>query len=150
MGANYIAKCIHLSGLDTENCPENILDVAIIGAGICGTYTAYRLREKYEKIGLFESTDRIGGRLYTAKLPNGINVELGGMRFYDEHYHWNKTVMDMGLTPILFGGDHPSRHSLYYMRQTRRRFNESAKVSDFPGYNVRPDEVGKTESQLHW
>ena len=74
-------------------------DVAIIGGGASGIYTAWRMllqgtkdspqlkkwikaRGKL-KIAVFEASDRIGGRILSAKSPNLPNVvcEIGGMRY---------------------------------------------------------------------
>ncbi|MFN9614016.1 MAG: NAD(P)-binding protein, partial [Dolichospermum sp.] len=46
---------------------SNTIDVAIIGGGISGIYSAWRLaNEKNDlKISLFESSERLGGRLYS-------------------------------------------------------------------------------------
>lgn len=62
------------------------VDVAVIGGGVSGVYSAWRLQKaqgKKQKIALYEYSDRIGGRLYSRTLPDMPNVvaELGGMRF---------------------------------------------------------------------
>ncbi|MEG4574222.1 NAD(P)/FAD-dependent oxidoreductase [Microcoleus sp. N3A4] len=58
---------------------------AVIGAGVAGTYCAWRLKKNNPKdnVALFEYSDRIGGRLLTTHLPEipNVNAELGGMRF---------------------------------------------------------------------
>ena len=58
-------------------------DIAIIGAGVAGTYTAWRLRNQGKKITVYEYSDRIGGRCYTVKFPGipDVNKEMGAMRF---------------------------------------------------------------------
>ncbi len=58
-------------------------DVAIIGAGISGTYAAWRLRHTGRKIGIFEQWDRIGGRIHTHRLPGmpELHAELGAMYY---------------------------------------------------------------------
>lgn len=73
-------------------------DIAIIGGGTSGIYTAWRmlleadsspkLKEWKEKrgqlkIGIFEKSKRIGGRILSAKAPGLPDVvcEIGGMRF---------------------------------------------------------------------
>ena len=58
-------------------------DVAIIGAGISGTYAAWRLRHSGRKIGIFEQWDRIGGRIHTHRLPGmpELHAELGAMYY---------------------------------------------------------------------
>ncbi|HZV68696.1 MAG TPA: FAD-dependent oxidoreductase [Saprospiraceae bacterium] len=68
-------------------------EVAIIGAGASGLYSAYRLVNAKEdnslpasQVQVFEMSSRIGGRLHSVKLP-GMNVigELGGMRYMSSH-----------------------------------------------------------------
>ena len=68
-----------LTDVDLSACD----DVAIIGAGIAGSYAAWRLRNQGQKITVFEYSDRIGGRCHTIKFPGipDINIELGAMRF---------------------------------------------------------------------
>ena len=58
-------------------------DIAIVGAGIAGSYSAWRLRNQDKKITVYEYSDRIGGRCHTVKFPNipDVNVEMGAMRF---------------------------------------------------------------------
>ncbi|MGB3079291.1 MAG: FAD-dependent oxidoreductase [Saprospiraceae bacterium] len=69
-------------------------EVAIVGAGTSGLYSAYRLTTQNgnhlplpaSQVQIFEMSDRIGGRLHSVKLP-GMNVigELGGMRYMSSH-----------------------------------------------------------------
>ena len=72
-------------------------DVAIVGGGISGIYTAWRLmmadkidapfvkksKDQKLRIAIFEGSDRIGGRLLTARAPGfpHMNCEIGGMRY---------------------------------------------------------------------
>jgi hypothetical protein len=68
----------------------NQYDITIVGAGISGIYTAYKLvkRNPHTKILLLESSNRIGGRLHTvtcncptdAKHAN-VLLDVGGARF---------------------------------------------------------------------
>jgi hypothetical protein len=61
------------------------LDYLIIGGGIAGLYTAWRLSEHTDpsiSVGLLESSDRIGGRLLSIKTPVLRQVaNLGAMRY---------------------------------------------------------------------
>ncbi|MFL6862549.1 MAG: NAD(P)-binding protein, partial [Allosphingosinicella sp.] len=62
------------------------LDIAIVGGGCAGTYSAWRLQPELgedNSIGLFEYSDRIGGRLYSVAVPGipSMKAELGGMRY---------------------------------------------------------------------
>lgn len=66
------------------------LDVAIIGAGVSGLYSAYRLTNAAaaggysQKVQIFEMGHRIGGRLFSVTLPKmNVSAELGGMRYLD-------------------------------------------------------------------
>lgn len=72
-----------------QNEPTNkAIDVAIIGAGVSGLYSAYRLTNDEKSpmpakdVQVFEMSDRIGGRLESVELPGmTITGELGGMRY---------------------------------------------------------------------
>lgn len=58
-----------------------MLDVAIVGGGVAGSYCAYRLAGS-RHVALFEASRRIGGRLWSAPLKNDGGVaEIGGMYF---------------------------------------------------------------------
>lgn len=66
------------------------LDVAIVGAGVSGLYSAYRLMNEAaatgspQKVQIFEMGHRIGGRLLSVTLPKmNVSAELGGMRYLD-------------------------------------------------------------------
>jgi hypothetical protein len=64
--------------------PEQTLDVAVVGGGVSGIYSAWRLLTdgKAKQITVFEASDHIGGRLLSIpppKIPNMV-AELGGMR----------------------------------------------------------------------
>jgi monoamine oxidase len=67
---------------------DDILDFAIVGGGISGIYTAWRLLKQNpdKRIAVFEADDHIGGRLLSLKAPhiNTMVAELGGMRFLPE------------------------------------------------------------------
>jgi monoamine oxidase len=76
------------------------LDFAIVGGGVSGLYTAWRLlvdaRERGAappSIAVFESGARTGGRLLTwlpAGPGGGLRAELGGMRFFSQQeLVWN-------------------------------------------------------------
>lgn len=62
---------------------ENI-DIAVIGAGVSGVYSAWRLKQANanSKVVVFEASDRIGGRLLSVRPPDipDMVAELGGMR----------------------------------------------------------------------
>ena len=54
--------------------------IAIVGAGMAGLNTAYKLQQVGLRARVFEGADRTGGRMFTAKdlLGDGLTTELGG------------------------------------------------------------------------
>ncbi|MDQ8704087.1 FAD-dependent oxidoreductase [Streptomyces sp. LHD-70] len=56
-------------------------DVLIVGAGAAGVTTAYQLRESGLDIGVYESSDRIGGRTRSVGI-GGLAVNTGAMFIY--------------------------------------------------------------------
>ena len=69
----------------TPNTPNaglsSVVDTAIVGAGIGGTYAAWQLKKSplfaSTNIHLFESTDRIGGRFHSPILAGGCDPAAG-------------------------------------------------------------------------
>jgi monoamine oxidase len=63
------------------------IDIAIVGAGVSGVYSAWRLKQtdSKRKIVVFEGSDRIGGRLLSVAPPDNPDMvaELGGMRILE-------------------------------------------------------------------
>ena len=60
--------------------------VIIIGAGLTGLLTAYRLQELGFDVKVFEARVRIGGRIHTLQSGNA-KVEMGATWFNDSHFH---------------------------------------------------------------
>ncbi|MFZ4928001.1 flavin monoamine oxidase family protein [Chryseobacterium sp. Mn2064] len=72
--------------LDSGMHPDLKVEVAIIGAGTSGLYSAYRLvadkKFKAHEVQIFDMSNKLGGRLESVIMP-GMNFwgELGGMRY---------------------------------------------------------------------
>lgn len=68
----------------TDNNNDEVLDVAIVGGGVSGVYSGWRLITKggRKKVTVFEASDHVGGRLLSVPAPGIGNMvaELGGMR----------------------------------------------------------------------
>jgi monoamine oxidase len=88
----------------TSAQPEHV----IAGGGVSGLYTAWRIlldaKERGKatpKVLVFESSDRVGGRLLTwlpAGATGGLRAELGGMRFFEEQEMvWNLMKTKLGF-----------------------------------------------------
>ena len=56
--------------------------VVVIGAGLAGLTSAYRLQQKGFDVEVYEARNRVGGRLFTVNL-NGAPAELGGQNITD-------------------------------------------------------------------
>jgi monoamine oxidase len=56
--------------------------IAIIGAGIAGLNAAYQLKKAGHHATVFEARSRVGGRMLSAKLGNGLIVDLGATHQY--------------------------------------------------------------------
>lgn len=67
------------------------IDIAIVGGGVSGVYSAWRLKTKYpeKSIVVYEGSDHVGGRLLSVVPPGIPNMvaELGGMRILENTQH---------------------------------------------------------------
>ncbi|MDK9763314.1 FAD-dependent oxidoreductase [Vibrio sp. D420a] len=139
------------------------IDIAIVGGGVSGVYSAWRLQQTYgntKKIELFEYSNRIGGRLYSRTLPGLPNVvaELGGMRFIPEDHIMVSTLVDelkletkdfpMGSKLPLYPSDKASsveagsENNLFYLRGQYFRYRDFAECPDKIPYNLEETERG--------
>ena len=57
------------------NAPAHVI---VVGAGVAGLVAARRLSDRGLDVLVLEARDRVGGRLWSHRLPNGEIVELGG------------------------------------------------------------------------
>jgi monoamine oxidase len=103
------------------------LDIAIVGAGVSGVYTAWRLAtsEQYRtaRIAVFELSDRVGGRLLSAQPPGmpDVTVELGGMRFFSTQRYVNALVNNELKLPVVeLPADEPENIGFFRGQRYRR------------------------------
>ncbi len=76
-------------------------DIAIVGGGIAGLYCGLQA-DPDKNVALFESTDRIGGRIETVSME-GFNTEYGAMRFDpSKQLMTGKLIQDLGLETETF------------------------------------------------
>jgi monoamine oxidase len=57
---------------------ETDADVCVVGAGIAGLTAALRLRQAGLDVVVLEAADRVGGRLFADRLPDGTAIDRGG------------------------------------------------------------------------
>ena len=139
------------------------LDVAIIGGGVSGCYTGYRLCSgsyssggRPAQVSLFELSDRIGGRLESVVLP-GMEIagELGGMRYMNSQAIATALIEDVfasELQHVDFSMGDPATHKFYLRKQ--RFWANSWSNGQQQGepfvtrYDLDPDDVGFDAYQL--
>lgn len=127
-------------------------DVAVIGGGVSGVYTAWRLKqEKPElKVAVFEYGDRIGGRLYSYPMPGmpHIKAELGGMRWLKSHEIVVGLIghLKLGVREFPMGPDGGANNLMYLRRRQLRvrELNDAAKVP----YLLSDNEKGMNPDQM--
>lgn len=141
------------------------LDIAIVGGGVSGVYSAWRLQQDGgdKCIKLFEYSNRIGGRLFSRCLPGLPNVvaELGGMRYIpSEHIMVKTLVQELNLEtknfpmgsdlpmypstkkPELVDMDAGSENNLFYLRGQHFRYRDFAECPDKIPYKLHESERG--------
>ena len=135
-----------------------VLDVAVVGGGVSGVYSAWRLLtaspegvravrgpggagagERPLRVAVFESSARIGGRLLSV-VPPGLphaRVELGGMRYTSSHLQVAGLVryLDLETEPFIVG----QPRNLAYVRGKRLRTRDLADHRKIP-YDIAPQD----------
>ena len=79
-----------------------MLDVAIVGGGLCGLALAHGLQASRQlSWQLFEARERLGGRVRTAYAPDGTPVDLGATWYWPDHQaNMRGLVQALGLATI--------------------------------------------------
>jgi monoamine oxidase len=71
--------------------------VVILGAGLSGLLTAFRLKKLGYEVKILEARDRIGGRIYTFDAALNTSVEMGATWFGLKHTHLLGLLNELGL-----------------------------------------------------
>jgi monoamine oxidase len=130
--------------MSTES--DETLDYAIVGGGVSGIYSAWRLLRDAApgapppRVAVFESSPRLGGRLLSVvppKIPNA-RVELGGMRIICPTQEWaSSLVQHLKLATETLLDVQPQ--NVAYLRGRLLRIFELADASLLP-YQLGPGE----------
>jgi len=84
--------------------------IAIVGAGLAGLHCAYRLRQAGVMAHVYEASNRVGGRICTARggFANGQIAELGGEFINTNHTCMRRLAHELDLQLDDHGIDAPS------------------------------------------
>lgn len=74
--------------------------VAVVGGGLAGLAAAEFLLKRKVDVRLFEGTERVGGRVYTARNDKGQHFEVGAFSFADSDKTVNEYVNRFALEKI--------------------------------------------------
>ena len=70
--------------------------IVILGAGLSGLLTAYRLQNKGFEIEIIEARDRIGGRIHTLH-SDSTEIEMGATWFNEIHVNFRNLLSELEL-----------------------------------------------------
>jgi monoamine oxidase len=125
-------------------------DVAIVGGGVSGVYSGWRLltanaaespqlkklagKKGKLKVAVFEGTNRIGGRLLSARppgFPDSTNCEIGGMRYVSSQTLVRSLVEnELKLPRYEQVVDQPG--NIMYLRGQQLRFSQNQDPAAMP------------------
>lgn len=71
--------------------------VIIIGAGLCGLYTAFLLQKKGIEFLLLEANTRTGGRIKTITGTTAVTMEMGATWFGNQHSHLMEVLRSLEI-----------------------------------------------------
>ena len=159
-----------LAGGDSDPRPSSTIqtvEVAVVGGGISGLYSAWRLQNASINALVFEASSRIGGRTYSKPLNDAcpsIVAELGGMRLRTKQDRLALLIaqqLGVKLLPFNMNSGDPSIDSklsddpvdTMYMRGTRvtrARLNAMTvgEVRTHLGYDIRSPFCNDTDNVI--
>ena len=106
--------------------------VTVVGAGLAGLAAARLLVQGGCRVALFEAAERVGGRVWTERLPSGTVVECGGEFIDTQHADMLALVRHLGLPMLDLQGPGEARlQGAFFFdghRRTEHEFNAALAV----------------------
>jgi hypothetical protein len=132
-------------GLPKAGAAKSVL---VIGGGMAGLVAAYELKRAGHQVTVLEASRRIGGRVWTLREPftHGLYAEGGAMRIPDAHRLTWRYIDKFGLETQPF----IMERSKQFLRigNQQRTWEEFQKDPSTAGFDLKPNERGKTPRQL--
>ncbi len=132
---------------------EQRADVVIVGAGVAGLYTAWKILTKNPelKVVILERLDRTGGRLDTDLIRIGkstVRDEEGGMRFTEAMKQLYRLIYDLDLEDQIVPFPLTDPNNRYYVRGHSFFSKDASDAIWDLLYNLSPSEQGKSPGTL--
>lgn len=126
-------------------------DVAIIGGGVSGLYSAWRLKGDGapRDVKVFEFGNRVGGRLETIVFEEADErpAEVGGMRFIPSwQLHISRLIEQLGLKDDVIDFPMGDAHNLFFLRG--ESFRSQSFIYGTTPYRLRGSEQGYSADDL--
>lgn len=132
------------NGLPKTTVPKNII---IIGAGMAGLVTGSLLKAAGHRVKILEANNRIGGRIYTMRMPEtGLYLDVGAMRIPYTHkltLAYNKKF-GLKLNPFINRND----KDIIYANGRKTTLKEYEENPSLLHYPVAVNEEGKSSEEL--
>lgn len=132
------------NGLPKTTVPKNII---IIGAGMAGLVAGSLLKAAGHRVKILEANNRIGGRIYTMRMPEtGLYLDVGAMRIPYTHeltLAYNKKF-GLRLHPFI----NRNETDIIYAngrKTTLKQYEENSSILRYP---VAANEEGKSSEEL--
>ena len=139
----------------SQNNPSTETDILIVGAGMAGLYSAWRLQRAGYAVRIVEQLHRVGGRLQTDHVrinDQMIEAEEGGMRFMKTQRQLLTLIEQLNLAVGIMPFPMGSADNLYYLRERRFTVRQAQADPSIWGqiYRLDPGSKGKQPGQILW
>ncbi len=146
--ARVIAGDGGVHGIDAQLARIRALDAGqprksytILGGGMSGLIAAYELERLGHSVRILEGSGRLGGRIYTARFPDGSFHELGAMRIPASHDYSRHYVDELGLSLRKFVSSHENEDAFFDIAGVRTPIRD-ARQTLLPKFHLSQEELG--------